>query len=85
MTRNLYDLIHSCKSWCSKLQVTVEASTELQFWLTELTSFNGQSIWYSPAAVRVAYLDASHSGYEEYMVEHGCHVAHGMWTAEEAV
>ena len=58
---------------------------ELQFWLTELASFNGQNIWHSPAAVRVVYSDASHSGYGGYMVEHGCQVAHGLWTIEEAL
>ena len=78
MTRNLYGLINSRRSWCDQLQVTAEASTELQFWLTELTSFNGQNIWHSLAAVRVVYSDASHSGYGGYMVEHGCHIAHGM-------
>ena len=37
------------------------------------------------AAVCVVYLDASHSGYGGYMVEHGYQVAHGMWTAKETM
>ena len=85
MTRSLYSLINTRKVWCEQLQITAEASLELQFWLTELVSFNGQNIWHSPAAVRVVYSDASHSGYGGYMVEHGCQVAHGLWTAEEAL
>ena len=84
MTRSLYSLINSRKAWCEQLQITAEASKELQFWLTQLTSFNGQNIWHSPSAVRVVYSDASHSGYGGYMVEHGYQVAHGLWTAKEA-
>ena len=85
MTRNLYGLINIRKSRCDKLHLTAEAGMELQFWLTQLSSFNSQNIWHSPVAVRVVYSDASHSGYGGYMVEHGCHVARGMWTAEGAV
>jgi len=33
--------------------------------------------------VRVVYSDASDTGYGGFIVEHGCYVAHGAWSAEE--
>ena len=38
-----------------------------------------------PLALRVAYTDASNTGYAGYTVQHGCHIAHGLWLPEEAV
>lgn len=46
--------------------------------------FNGQNIWHSPSAIRVAYSDASDNGYGGYMVELGCHIAQGQWFSQEA-
>ena len=37
-----------------------------------------------PSAVRVAYSDASATGYGGYMVEHGNLVANGQWSPDEA-
>ena len=34
--------------------------------------------------VLLVYSDGSHSGYGGDMVEHGCQVVNGLWTAEEA-
>lgn len=31
----------------------------------------------------MVYTDASHTGYGGYTVEHGCHIAHGIWLPEE--
>ena len=39
--------------------------------------------WHSPSAIRVVYSDASSSGYGGYLVEHGCHIAHGQWLPNE--
>ena len=66
-------------------RTTAEAFTELQFWVEQINSFNGQSIWHSPSAVRVVYSDASSSGYGGYLVEHGCHNAHGQWLPQERI
>ena len=51
MTRGLYGLMNNRKAWCKQLQITAKTSMELQFWLTELASSNGQNIWHGPAAV----------------------------------
>ena len=83
MTRSLYALLNSRQSWCGKLPLSQEAKSELQFWLEGLETWNGQGIWHSPAAIRVVYTDASHTGYGGYTVEHGCHIAHGTWLPEE--
>ena len=83
ITRGLYALLSRRQSWCSKLTLSQEAKLELQFWLGGLEAWNGQGIWHSPAAIRVVYTDASHTGYGGYTVEHGCHIAHGVWLPEE--
>ena len=85
MTRNLYALINMRKSWCHTLTISPEATAELLFWLEQIDNFNGQNIWHSPSAIRVVYSDASSSGYGGYLVEHGCHIAHGQWLPEERI
>ena len=85
MTRNLYALINMRKSWCHTLTISPEATAELLFWLEQIDNFNGQNIWHSPSAIRVVYSDASSSGYRGYLVEHGCHIAHGQWLPEERI
>ena len=84
MTRGLYALLNSRYSWCHMLKVSPEAALELQFWLFNLESYNGQSIWHSPSAVRLVYSDASNSGYGGYIIQHRPHIAHGQWSPEEA-
>ena len=83
MTRGLYALINTHNSWCYTLTISPEAIKELQFWLGQINNFNGQNMWHSPSAIRVVYSDASSSGYGGYLVEHGCHIAHGQWLPNE--
>ena len=83
MTRSLHALLNTRSAWCNILIITPEVTKELRFWGQELESFNGQDIWHSPSAVRVVYTDASNIGYGGYTVEHGCHIAHGLWTPIE--
>ena len=83
MTSGLYAVINTYNSWCDTLIISLEAEKELQFWLEQIESFNGQNIWHSPSAIRVVYSDASCSGYGGYLVEHGVHIAHGQWAAHE--
>jgi len=40
-------------------------------------------IWFSPGTTRVAYSDASSSGYGGYVVELGPEFAHGLWSPTE--
>ena len=75
MTRSLYSSLNSRKSWCSVIPVSVEAESELHFWLENLEQYNGQNIWQSPSAVRA---DASATGFGGFTVEHGPHIAHGQ-------
>ena len=84
MTRRLYTLLNTKLSWYHRLKIDPESREELTFWLHEVENFNGQNIWHSPSAIHVVYTDASSMGYGGYMVEHGCHVAHGQWTPAEA-
>ena len=71
MTRNLYAVLNCRLAWCHKFTLSNEAYQELHFWLSEITKFNGRHIWPKPSAVRVAYSDASATGYGGYLVEHG--------------
>ena len=71
-------------TWCHRLTLSSEAYQEINFWLSESTKFNGRHIWPKPSAVRVAYLDASATGYGGYIVEHGNLVANGQWSPDEA-
>ena len=85
MTRSMYAVINSRKSWCQKLGLTKEAQDEVEFWLARISEFNGQDIWQKPSALRLVYSDASSTGFGGYTVEHGNLVANGQWSAEEAV
>ncbi len=80
-TRALYRVILSRFTWSSKVVLSEEALDELRFWCINMEIFNGQPLWRSPSAVRLVYSDASDTG---YVVEHGMHVAHGLWTLEES-
>ena len=83
MTRNLYAVLNCRLVWCHKLTLSNEAYQELHFWLSEITKFNGRHIWPKPSAVRVAYSDASATGYGGYLVEHGNLVTNGQWSPDE--
>ena len=84
MTRSMYALLNTRQFWCQYLPITDPVQEEISFWLQQLDTFNGQGIWHTPSAVRMVYADASSTGYASYTVEHGCYIAHGPWTAEEA-
>ena len=84
MTHSLYAVLNDKTAWCQKLVLTPEALQELRFWFSEISKFNGQRIWPKPSAVRVAYSDASATGYGGYTGEHCTMVANGHWSPEEA-
>ena len=67
-----------------KMNLNTEALQELEFWDQQLLSFNGQSIWPRPSAVRFADSDASGTGYGGYIVEHGNIVTNGQWSENNA-
>ena len=84
MTRALYATLHQKVAWCQNLTLSPEASQELEFWISEISHFNGQNIWPKPSAVRVVYSDASATGYGGYIVEHDNLIANGVWSKDEA-
>ena len=83
MTRRMYAFLNSRMYWCQRLEMNLETRSEMEFWHMQVDCINGHEIWHSPSAVRLVYSDASGSGYGGFTVEHGCHVAHGAWSAEE--
>ena len=84
MTRSMYAVLNTRMFWCQLLEISQEARYELRFWLSQIDSLNGSGVWQSPSAVRVVYTDASGTGYAGYTVEHGCHIALGLWAKEES-
>ena len=60
------------------------ARGELLFWQNSIGQLNGQPIWYTSSTTRVAFSDASSTGYGGYVVEIGCDVAQGTWSKDEA-
>ena len=45
------------------------------FWFSNLDQCNGRPIWFKSSIVRIAYSDASDTGYGGYIVELGPQVA----------
>ena len=82
MTKALYATLNQKVAWCQNIALSPQASQELDFWINEISHFNGQNIWPKPSAVRVVYSDASASGYGGYIVEHGNLIANGAWSDE---
>ena len=85
MTRSMYAILNKCCYWGERVVLNQPVLYELRFWVNHLEEFNSQSIWVSPSAVRMAYSDASSTGYGGYILEHGSYVACGQWTQVEAV
>ena len=79
-TRALYAVIDSRHSWSDQLKLSTDASDELEFWQTSISGLNAHPIWFSSGTTRVAFSDASSTGYGGYVVELGLVVAHGQWT-----
>ena len=83
-TRGMYALINRRKSWDGNLPICTEVQEEISFWLQNVERLNGRPFQWSPSATRVAYSDASSSGYGGYIVEIGPHHSHGQWSETEA-
>ena len=83
-TRALYEMINSRLFWNQLLQITDDAREELLFWLCSAEALNGRSFCWKPSATRVAYSDASGTGYGGFVVELGPHAVSGCWSEDEA-
>ena len=79
MTHSLYALLNIRTYWCETLLLSEDANAELFYWVNNLHSLNGQAIWHSPSALRVVYSDASDTRFGGFTIEHGCHMAQGLW------
>ena len=66
-SRYLCDVINHRWSWQDKVVLLQEAADELQFWKANIARFNGQHIWFSPGATRIAYSDASDFAFGGYV------------------
>ena len=85
MSRAMYAQISAQNSWSSNFYLEDSVVEELVFWQSNLDHLNGRRIWFQSSAVRVAYSDASDTGYGGYIVELGPQVAaQGVWSADLA-
>ncbi|XP_044180060.1 uncharacterized protein LOC122961513 [Acropora millepora] len=85
MSRAMYAQISAQNSWFSNFHLEDSVVEELYFWQSNLDHLNGRRIWFKSSAVRVAYSDASDTGYGGYIVELGPQVAaQGVWSADLA-
>ncbi|CAH3141245.1 unnamed protein product, partial [Porites lobata] len=83
MSRAMYAQISAQNSWFSNFYLEDSVVDELVFWQSNLDHLNGRRIWFKSSAVRVAYSDASDTGYGGYIVELGPQVAaQGVWSAD---
>ena len=71
----MYAQISAQSSWFSTFSLEHSVVEELVFWQSNLDHLNGRRIWFKSSAVRVAYSDASDTGYGGYIVELGSQVA----------
>ena len=69
MSRAMYAQILAQNSWFSNFCLKDSVIKELVFWQSNLDHLNGRRIWFKSSAVRVAYSDASDTGYGGYIVE----------------
>ena len=83
-TRALHAVLDSRRSWLDVLTLSEEARNEVAFWFSSLEHYDRQPIWHAPSAMRIAYSDASDSGFGGYTVKHGGHIVHGQWTEQES-
>ena len=65
-------------------QITEDAREELLFWLCSAELLSVRSFCWRPSAARVAFSDASDTGYGGYVVELGPHTVSGCWSEDEA-
>ena len=85
MSRAMYAQISAQNSWFSNFYLEDSVVEELVFWQSNLDHLNGRRIWCKSSAVRVAYSDASDTGYGGFIVELGPQVAvQGVWSADLA-
>ena len=85
MSGAMYAQISAQNSWFSNFYVEDSVVEELVFWQSNLDHLNGRRIWFKSSAVRVAYSDASDTGYGGYILELGPQVAaQVVWSADLA-
>ena len=75
MSRAMYAQISAQNSWFSNFYLEDSVVEELVFCQSNLDHLNGRRIRFKSPAVRVAYSDASDTGYGGYIVELGPQVA----------
>ena len=57
MTCCMHALLETKVSWWMRLDITPEARQKLDYWRACMADYNCETIWHSPSAVRVVYVD----------------------------
>lgn len=83
MSRSMFSQISAQSSWFSPFPLEDSVIEELNLWLNNLDNHNGRRIWLNTSAIRVAYSDASDTGYGGFIVELEPQVAaQGVWSPD---
>ncbi|XP_072019664.1 uncharacterized protein [Amphiura filiformis] len=83
MTKAMHVCIETKANWHSFVHLSTQAVEELKFWIENIRILNNNQLEFKPSATRIAYSDASSTGYGGYVIGLGDDIAHGLWPTEE--
>lgn len=84
MTRHLFSVVNSASSWDSKVFLTDDFISEINFWANNVDYLNGRVHWgVRSLPVRVSFSDASDSACGAFVESNPELVFHQNWSPEE--
>jgi hypothetical protein len=80
MTKHLSIGILEKTSWNSCIVLTDSSLNHIKFWKDNLPEVNGNQFTSDLSGQSIVYIDASNTGYGDYIVETPSNIAHCMWS-----
>ena len=80
MTKHLSIGILEKTSWNSCIVLTDSSLNHIKFWKDNLPEVNGNKFTSDLSGQSIVYIDASNTGYGDYIVETPSNIAHCMWS-----
>ena len=86
MTRHLFSVVNSAFSWDSKVFLSHDSISEIDFWANNVNSLNGRVYWgVQSLPARASFSDASDSACGAFVESDSELVFHQNWSPEETV
>ena len=86
MTRHLFAVVNSARSWDSEVLLSEDSISEINFWVNNVHSLNGKVYWgVQSLPVKVSFSDASGSACGAYVQSDSDLVFHQNWSPAESV